>query len=103
MFEIRSLILIVFMLVLRVFPKLSPDTIYKSFEVAKIFVKKSLKFVLGNKNICIYLKYMLIIILSSVSTNTVPKKKNRKQDVFIVDGYKCITIVFILLIKLIAI
>lgn len=93
----------VFILVLGFPFNLTPDDIYKSFSVAKIFAKKSFKFISKNKNVSLYFKCILTLILSPASIDTVLKKNSRKQDLIVVNSFSFVKIVFALLTKLIAI
>lgn len=87
------------MLVLKIFLKLIPYAIYKSFRIIIIFVKKSLQFILENKLVWPYFKYMQTFILCFANINVVSKKKNCKQNAVSTYSFVLIKMVFVLLIK----
>lgn len=67
--------------------------------VAKIYTNKGFEFVSEYKIVRSFLKCMPVLILSSVSTNTVPKKRDCKESAIIVGNPGCVKIVFALFAK----
>lgn len=102
-FQIKSLILSVFILVLKVFLKFIINVFYKNSRVVIIFIKKHLKFVSRIRNARPYFKCMPMLILSSASTDVVLKEKSHNQVAIIANNFSYVKIVFTLLTKMIAI
>lgn len=103
MFKIIDPVLSVFILILKVFPKITPNAIYKSYRVAKIFTKNCLEFVARNINVRLYPKYMPMFILSSASTDAVLKERKHKLSAIIAGGLNYVKIIFAFLTKTISI
>lgn len=99
----RGPVLSIFKLFLRISFKLTLDIIYTSSRVTKIFVKEDLEFVSEYKNIRSFLKYMPVLLLSLVCTNTVLKKRGCKQSAIIAGNTGYIKRVFVVLAKLVVI
>lgn len=99
----RTLVLSFFKLIFRVSSKFTPNIIYKSPRVTKTCTKEKPKFVSKNRNVCLYIEFIIALILSSISTDTVLKKRFCKQSRIIANSLGSMQRVITLLIELIAI
>lgn len=66
------------MMELKIVFVLTPDAIYKSARVAKIFAKEDLDFTPEYRNVRFFLECIPALILCPASTNTVLKKRSGK-------------------------
>lgn len=103
MFQVRDLIMRVFRLIFWIFSQFIPDTFQKSPGIATIFANKYLKFFLEYNNIWLFFLSILVFVLCQASANTVVRKNGHKQVVIFSIGFSHIKLVFVLLIKSIAI
>lgn len=99
----RDPVWIVFIFFLKISPKLTPNVIYKSFRINKIFAKEYIEFVSGNRNVRLYLNLMPTIIQILATTNTVSKKIGRIQEAIIAGGSSYVKMVFSLQKKILTI
>lgn len=72
-------------------------------RITKVLLKKKFKFFLKYKNIYIYIKLIIIVVLGLINTNKLTKKRNFKQNVISFNSPKNIIITFALLAKVILI
>lgn len=99
MFQIKSLILYFFLLILGVFFNLTLDIIYKRNRFSKTFPKKSLKFVPYRGCGPVILDLSLILLL--VEVDLILKKQGYKRDAFLAFSSSGFKMVFTLLTEII--
>lgn len=99
----KSPILCILKLVIRISPKLILDAFYKSSRMARIITGEDLKFCQKNNIIWLFFLNMSAFILCSASVNIVTKKKSCKQGIIVSIGSGYIEMIFALLVEQIVI
>lgn len=96
----KSPILNLFLLILRIPLDYSPDTNHKNGGFSKTLLKKSLKFVLSKRDGTIIFNLGLLLLLAKV--DFILKDQNYERDVLGAYGIGCVKIVRALLTKILA-
>ena len=103
MFKVENPILYVLKLVLRFSPKPILDNFYKGPRIAAIFTKEGFEFFSGYNNIRFFFLSMPALVLCPASANDIPKEREHKRSTILSVRSSCIKMVFILIVKPIAI
>lgn len=84
-------------LILGILPKFALDIINENLRIFKIFLEKSLKLWLYDKNSAL----IVALVLGPLNVDSATKEESSKQDIIHPSSSKFLKIIFILLIKLI--
>lgn len=103
MFKVKSSVLAIFLLVLEIMLKFTPDTCYKSPGIILILTEEGFKLFLGYRDILAFVELMTKFVLGLSKNNTSALKNGSKQDVVSPNGLNNIEIVFALLIKVVTV